>query len=105
MQTLHVGDRFTASGNDNATRDCCAILWVACPEETVRPDHCARFLGMLEYPLAEDPWLEKLLLCSACPDVILHAVIAATCSSLLQGFFIDMLIEDIAALSQHAYIE
>jgi hypothetical protein len=37
LQTLHVGDRFTASGNDNATRDCCAILWVACPEETVRP--------------------------------------------------------------------
>ena len=33
-QTLHVGDRFTASGNDNATRDCCAILWVAAPEET-----------------------------------------------------------------------
>jgi IMP and pyridine-specific 5'-nucleotidase len=34
MQTLHVGDRFTASGNDNATRDCCSILWVAAPEET-----------------------------------------------------------------------
>jgi IMP and pyridine-specific 5'-nucleotidase len=34
VQTLHVGDRFTASGNDNATRDCCAILWVAAPEET-----------------------------------------------------------------------
>lgn len=33
--SLHVGDRFTASGNDNATRDCCCILWVACPEETV----------------------------------------------------------------------
>lgn len=34
VQTLHVGDRFTASGNDAATRDCCAILWVAAPEET-----------------------------------------------------------------------
>ena len=33
-QVVHVGDRFTRSGNDNATRDCCAILWVACPEET-----------------------------------------------------------------------
>jgi IMP and pyridine-specific 5'-nucleotidase len=31
---LHVGDRFTASGNDSATRDCCPILWVANPEET-----------------------------------------------------------------------
>ncbi len=26
--------RFTASGNDTATRDCCSILWVANPEET-----------------------------------------------------------------------
>jgi len=32
--TLHVGDRFTMSGNDAATRDVCSILWVACPEET-----------------------------------------------------------------------
>jgi len=32
--TLHVGDRFTRSGNDAATRDVCCILWVACPEET-----------------------------------------------------------------------
>lgn len=31
---MHVGDRFTASGNDSATRDCCPILWVANPEET-----------------------------------------------------------------------
>lgn len=31
---LHVGDRFSASGNDFATRDCCAIVWVANPEET-----------------------------------------------------------------------
>lgn len=34
LQALHVGDRFTASGNDVATRDCCSILWVANPEET-----------------------------------------------------------------------
>lgn len=33
-EVLHVGDRFTASGNDSATRDCCSILWVANPEET-----------------------------------------------------------------------
>ena len=33
-QALHIGDRFTASGNDSATRDCCCILWVANPEET-----------------------------------------------------------------------
>ena len=29
-----MGDRFTESGNDSATRDCCSILWVANPEET-----------------------------------------------------------------------
>jgi len=33
-EVLHVGDRFTASGNDSSTRDCCSILWVANPEET-----------------------------------------------------------------------
>ena len=33
-EVLHVGDRFTDSGNDSATRDCCSILWVANPEET-----------------------------------------------------------------------
>jgi len=33
-EVLHVGDRFTASGNDSATRECCSILWVASPEET-----------------------------------------------------------------------
>lgn len=32
--TLHVGDRFTASGNDSATRSKCSILWVANPDET-----------------------------------------------------------------------
>lgn len=34
QHALHVGDRFTASGNDMATRDCCCILWVAGPGET-----------------------------------------------------------------------
>jgi IMP and pyridine-specific 5'-nucleotidase len=33
-QVMHVGDRFTDSGNDAATRDVCAIVWVANPEET-----------------------------------------------------------------------
>ena len=33
-EVLHVGDRFTQSGNDSATRDVCSILWVANPEET-----------------------------------------------------------------------
>lgn len=33
-QVLHVGDRFSDTGNDSATRDCCSILWVANPEET-----------------------------------------------------------------------
>ncbi|KAG0626727.1 hypothetical protein M758_2G146800 [Ceratodon purpureus] len=33
-ETLHVGDRFTVSGNDMATRSQCCILWVANPEET-----------------------------------------------------------------------
>lgn len=34
LQTMHVGDRFTLSGNDSATRDMCSVLWVANPEET-----------------------------------------------------------------------
>jgi IMP and pyridine-specific 5'-nucleotidase len=46
-QVLHVGDRFTASGNDSATRDCCSILWVANPEET------QWFIGKLLGRLAE----------------------------------------------------
>ncbi|KAH7444603.1 hypothetical protein KP509_02G084900 [Ceratopteris richardii] len=33
-EVLHVGDRFTISGNDAATRSKCPILWVANPEET-----------------------------------------------------------------------
>jgi IMP and pyridine-specific 5'-nucleotidase len=34
LQVLHVGDRFSDTGNDTATRDCCSIVWVANPEET-----------------------------------------------------------------------
>ncbi len=33
-QVLHVGDRFTITGNDNQVRGCCSILWVANPDET-----------------------------------------------------------------------
>lgn len=33
-ETLHVGDRFTVSGNDAATRATCSIIWVANPDET-----------------------------------------------------------------------
>ena len=33
-QVLHVGDRFTITGNDSMTRTTSPILWVACPEET-----------------------------------------------------------------------
>ncbi|KIY93043.1 IMP-specific 5'-nucleotidase 1 [Monoraphidium neglectum] len=33
-EVMHVGDRFTDSGNDAATRDVCSIVWVANPEET-----------------------------------------------------------------------
>ena len=33
-QTLHVGDRFTSTGNDTKVRDACSILWVASPDET-----------------------------------------------------------------------
>jgi len=34
VATLHVGDRFTDSGNDSAARTKCCILWVANPDET-----------------------------------------------------------------------
>ncbi|CAG9464396.1 unnamed protein product [Pedinophyceae sp. YPF-701] len=40
-QVMHVGDRFTTSGNDASTRELCSILWVAAPEET------AFFLSLL----------------------------------------------------------
>ena len=33
-QVLHVGDRFTITGNANQVRGCCSILWVANPDET-----------------------------------------------------------------------
>ncbi len=33
-EAMHVGDRFTASGNDSAAREVCSICWVAGPEET-----------------------------------------------------------------------
>lgn len=32
--TLHVGDRFTLTGNDTQVRGFCSILWVANPDET-----------------------------------------------------------------------
>ena len=32
--TLHVGDRFTVTGNDAQVRGFCSILWVANPDET-----------------------------------------------------------------------
>lgn len=50
-----MGDRFTASGNDNATRDCCSILWVASPEET------SFFVDLLLEDVAtlrSDPYIE-----------------------------------------------
>lgn len=34
QEVIHVGDRFTMSGNDAAARDVCCVLWVANPEET-----------------------------------------------------------------------
>eukprot|EP00884_Botryococcus_braunii_P003359 jgi/Botrbrau1/13023/Bobra.0389s0016.1 len=55
MQVLHVGDRFTKSGNDATTRDCCSILWVANAEET------SFFINMLLSDirvLREQPYLE-----------------------------------------------
>jgi IMP and pyridine-specific 5'-nucleotidase len=33
-QTLHVGDRFTLTGNDSKVRESASILWVANPDET-----------------------------------------------------------------------
>jgi IMP and pyridine-specific 5'-nucleotidase len=33
-EVLHVGDRFTLTGNDAKVRGCCPVLWVADPAET-----------------------------------------------------------------------
>ncbi len=49
-QVLHVGDRFTQSGNDSATREVCSILWVANPEET------AFFIKMLLQDIRARKW-------------------------------------------------
>jgi len=53
--TLHVGDRFTSSGNDSAARTKCSILWVANPDETaffvrmlLRDVRAIRFVPYLE---------------------------------------------------------
>lgn len=35
-QCIHVGDQFTAVGNDISTRDACPTLWISGPEETGR---------------------------------------------------------------------
>lgn len=47
---LHVGDRFTDSGNDVATRDICSVLWVANPEET------GFFIKMLLKDIRKSRW-------------------------------------------------
>ena len=49
-QTLHVGDRFTESGNDVATWDICSVLWVANPEET------GFFIKMLLKDIRKSRW-------------------------------------------------
>ncbi|BDA49790.1 IMP-specific 5'-nucleotidase 1 [Coccomyxa sp. Obi] len=54
-EVLHVGDRFTASGNDAKTRDCCSILWVANPEET---DFFIKLLLADLRRLREQPYIE-----------------------------------------------
>ena len=55
LQVLHVGDRFTASGNDVAVRDCCSILWVANPEET---DFFIKLLLHDLRSLRQNPYIE-----------------------------------------------
>lgn len=59
-QVLHVGDRFSDTGNDSATRDCCSILWVANPEET--GEGAAQLAQLAGLPA---PWLAPVC-CPAC---------------------------------------
>ena len=54
-QVMHVGDRFTDSGNDAAVRDCCSILWVANPEET---DFFIKLLLTDLRSLRQNPYIE-----------------------------------------------
>ena len=37
--TVHVGDRFTSTGNDLRTRDCASTLWTASPSNTLQLLH------------------------------------------------------------------
>jgi IMP and pyridine-specific 5'-nucleotidase len=63
LQVLHVGDRFSDTGNDTATRDCCSIVWVANPEET----------GFFVKMLLKVGWLTcKLPCCIAAALQLLH---------------------------------
>lgn len=55
FQVMHVGDRFTASGNDTSVRDCCSILWVANEEET---DFFIKLLLTDLRNLRQNPYIE-----------------------------------------------
>jgi IMP and pyridine-specific 5'-nucleotidase len=62
-QVLHVGDRFTITGNDNQVRGCCSILWVANPDETaffvqllLNDIAAARAIGLSSFDALEGLW-------------------------------------------------
>ena len=68
-QTLHVGDRFTLTGNDSKVRESASILWVANPDETT-------FFMRLLY--------RDILNARACFDLLIfEALVVFLCFSLL----------------------
>ena len=58
--TLHVGDRFTVTGNDAQVRGFCSILWVANPDETAfYVKILVRDMNVVEKARKEDKELTK----------------------------------------------
>jgi hypothetical protein len=119
-QTLHVGDRFTLSGNDTATRDVCrcggaaaaAMLRGRCcggaaAGALLRGRCCARAAGaacegpaLLHTPShAPPPLMPALLLPTPARSVLWVANPEET------GFFIKMLLKDIRKSRWQPYIE
>lgn len=88
MQTLHVGDRFTLSGNDTATRDVCRCVCCLVPCIKAAAT-CIRGYQRSPLPLPS---------CDL-PSVLWVANPEET------GFFIKMLLKDIRKSRWQPYIE
>ncbi len=102
---LHVGDRFTDSGNDVATRDICSVLWVANPEvgaagarRAERGAQRGKGKGGAACQALLGGWVRAGRKRWACPRT-------AALRAQETGFFIKMLLKDIRKSRWQPYIE